>query len=348
MTTGGNRGEAPTYAGAFGVNYALRPHKFVDRRLFVEALSRFSNFRPLQDYAYVGLGSFAMEDHKLINAAFGIQALISLELEADVVTRQKFNNPLACITATHHSTDDFVLGRGAILREGGAAPDANVIVWFDMTDAQPLRVHLDTFKSLITEAQTGDFVRFTVDVDGKTLARAREDELADNLQERRFARLTELLGPQLRMGAQVQDLDDELGIARLVLHAFELIVDEVFNRTDDRTFEPLSLTTYADGHRMLCVSGAVLATKDVRECRSRMNLNNLPGGASNWDDLTHIQIPQLTVWEKLSLDRRIPFEAAELAAEFNFRLHETISTDTLLAGYSKFHRFYPNFRHFVL
>jgi hypothetical protein len=34
-------------AGAFGVNYALRPHKFVDRRVFVEVISRYANFVPV-------------------------------------------------------------------------------------------------------------------------------------------------------------------------------------------------------------------------------------------------------------------------------------------------------------
>jgi len=344
-----NAGSSSGYAGAFGINYALRPHKFVDRRLFMEVLSRFSNFLPLQNHAYVGLGSFAMEDHKLVNASFGTQVLISLEVEPDVVARQRFNAPLSCITATQHSTDDFVLSRAAILKEGGASPEANVIAWFDMTDAQPVSVYLDTFASLLREGEIGDFIRFTVDVDGKTLARKREDEKYEVLRNRRFDKLRELLGTRLKRGATPQDLDDDLGIARLILHAFELATDEVFHLDARRIFEPLSLTTYADGHRMLSVSGSILGRDTVQECRARMHLENVPGGAGDWEALTNIQIPQLTVWEKLSLDRRIPAaDAAELAAMLNFRLHETIETTTLLSGYSTFHRFYPNFRHFVL
>jgi hypothetical protein len=40
---------------------------------------------PIEDHVYVGLGSFAMEDHKLINTAFGIRTLISLEIDSLVL-----------------------------------------------------------------------------------------------------------------------------------------------------------------------------------------------------------------------------------------------------------------------
>jgi hypothetical protein len=85
-------------SGAFGVNYALRPHKFVDRRVFLEVVNRYTNFRSIEDYVYVGLGSFAMEDHKLVSATFGTKILISLEIDSEVVVRQKFNAPFACIS----------------------------------------------------------------------------------------------------------------------------------------------------------------------------------------------------------------------------------------------------------
>src|SRR5262245_51251818 len=84
-------------SGAFGVNYALRPHKFVDRRVFIEVLSRYANFESVNEHIYVGLGSFAMEDHKLIYSIFGNKILISLEVDSDVFARQAFNVPLACI-----------------------------------------------------------------------------------------------------------------------------------------------------------------------------------------------------------------------------------------------------------
>jgi len=346
-------GEAPDVnigdAGAFGVNYALRPHKFVDRRVFMEVLGRFSGFIPIDDHVYVGLGSFALEDHKLMHANFGIGTLISLEIDSDVFARQKFNAPLACIKPTPYSTDDFVVRRSTILREAGAADDASSIIWFDMTDAQTIRAHLDSFGRLVRSSQPGDVVRMTVDVDEKTLGRRTDEVSLGELAKQRFGRLRELLGDELKPGAQVRSILPQLGISKLVSYAFRLVAEKSFELDPVYKFEPLSLTTYADGHRMLSVTGTILERNKVAECRDRMRLNKVPGAVGGWDELIDIQLPQLTVWEKLSIDRNVDDQTPQqLAQRINFRLHDTISTVELLKGYSVFQRFYPTFRHVLL
>ena len=275
--------------------------------------------------------------------------LISLENNPEVVARQVFNAPLACIKPTRYSVGDFVLSRDAILREFGGDPGQGLIAWFDMTDAETIRAHLDTFGNVISNSDVGDVIRFTVDVDAKTFGRRQEGETLGDLAKKRFTTIRELLGNQMRQGARVRDLSSRLGTARLVLHAFRLMAEEAMQLDQRRIFEPLSLTTYADGHRMLSVTGAVLERTKVAECRARMNLGAVPGGAADWTDLVHIQIPQLTVWEKLSLDRK-PHEKTpkQMATELSFRLHDTVPTVELLQGYQTFQRFYPNFRHVVL
>lgn len=336
-------------AGSFGVNYALRPHKFVDRRVFMEVISRFSNFESINDYVYVGLGSFALEDHKLMHANFGMGVLVSLERSPDVFERQKFNNPLSCIKPTPFSTSDFVVRRTAIFRKAGAAPDAKAIIWFDMTDAENIRVHLESFHNLLRSSQPGDIIRMTVDVDEKTFARRAENESLDDVTARRFARIRELLGDQLMAGAGVRTIVSKLGMAKIILYAFRLVAERAFEVDAVNMFEPLSLTTYADGHRMLSVTGIIIERDRVAECRKRMHLANAPGGVDGWDRLVNIQLPQLTVWEKLSIDRHINNRNfRRLSRTMNFRLSDTTSTAELLRGYLEFQRFYPTFRHVLL
>lgn len=336
-------------AGAFGVNYALRPHKFVDRRVFTEIIARFSGFLAADDHVYVGLGSFALEDHKLMHANFGMRTLISLEIDPNVFARQKFNAPLACIKPTRYSTDDFIVRRSAIFRECGAAQDASAIIWFDMTDAQSIRAHLDSFGRLLRNSQPSDIIRMTIDVDEKTLGKRDEGDTLSDVSKRRFAQLRELLGDELKPGARVQSTSTKLGIAKLVTYAFRLVAEKSFELDKTYKFEPLSLTTYADGHRMLSITGAVIERNKVAECRSRMKLGKVPGGVPGWDQLINIQLPQLTVWEKLSIDRNINDRSPQrLADGLNFKLHETIATVELLSGYSMFQRFYPTFRHVLL
>jgi hypothetical protein len=341
--------EALGLAGAFGVNYALRPHKFVDRRVFVEVIGRYAKFASIDKHVYVGLGSFAMEDHKLMNMSFGTNPLLSLEIDPDVLKRQKFNTPLPCIKPTGYSTGDYVVRKKAIYEEMQVSPESNSIVWFDMTDFDTIRAHLDTFSMLLAVSQPGDIVRMTVDVDEKTLARRKDDETFDALQARRFIELQEQLGPQLRPGARQTDLNKKLGIANLVCHAFRLTAEQAFERNENFKFEPISLTSYADGHRMLSVTGIVVEEARSKECLQRMDLSNVPGAVSGWHELIDIQIPQLTVWEKLVIDRKVHAgKSKNLGTVIDFKLHETVSTVELLKGYSKFQRFYPTFRHVLL
>jgi hypothetical protein len=335
--------------GAFGVNYAIRPHKFVDRRVFVEVISRYSNFISIDKHIYVGLGSFAMEDHKLMNLSFGISPLLSLEIDSDVLKRQQFNTPLSCIKPTRYSTNDFVVRRASILAEIGASPEANSIVWFDMTDATSLRANLDNFGQLLSASQPGDLLRMTVDVDDKTFGRNNPGETYEDLQDRRFAALQELIGAQLRPGATQDDIGEKLGIAKLVSYAFSLVAEEAFDHDARYKFEPISITTYADGHRMLSVTGVIVERDRSKECRERMALADVPGGVNDWQELIEIQIPQLTVWEKLIIDRDVhSSDPSGLERLINFKLHETIPTIDLLGGYQKFQRFYPTFRHVLL
>ncbi|MBC8792753.1 MAG: hypothetical protein C6Y20_14215 [Tagaea sp. CACIAM 22H2] len=336
-------------AGAFGVNYALRPHKFVDRRIFIEVLSRYAICTPIREFAYVGLGSFAMEDHKLMNASFDMMKLISLEIDSDVWARQKFNLPLSCITATSYSTQDFVSKKGVVFKKAGVPADANAIVWFDMTDALTLRASIDTFEGLLRVSEPGDVIRLTIDVDEKTLARSSAEASLDDIRERRFNKLREMLGDQLRPGAKSSDLLQKLGITKLAVHAFNVAAEAAFSNAGKYTFEPLSITTYADGHRMLSVTGAVVKRSEVDLYRKKMDLKTVPGGVGDWQTIVDVEIPQLTVWEKLTLDRDIHSKsAAELAAQLNFKLHESIPTENLIERFKLFQRFYPTFRHVLL
>jgi hypothetical protein len=290
-----------------------------------------------------------MEDHKLMNASFGMAKLISLEIDADVLNRQKFNLPLSCIVPTAYSTEDFVSQKAAILKEANIKADHNSVVWFDMTDAMTLRACLDTFEGLLRASEPDDVVRITVDVDEKTLARVSKEVSFEETTAIRFNMLREMLDDQLRPGAKPSDLAEKLGVARLVVYAFQMAAEAAFSANSQFVFEPLSITTYADGHRMLSVTGAIMERNKVLQCRSQMGLNSVPGGVKNWDDLVDVEIPQLTIWEKLTLDREIHAKSSEeLAAMIDFKLHESIPTTVLIDGFRQFQRFYPTFRHVLL
>ena len=75
--------------------YHLRPHKSVDRRLFLDLLMRLERWRPLVDYAYISMGAYPLEDHKLVHRHLGIDKLIAFDNDEKIVARQKTGDLLA-------------------------------------------------------------------------------------------------------------------------------------------------------------------------------------------------------------------------------------------------------------
>ena len=174
-------------------------------------------------------------------------------------------------------------------------------------------------------------MRVTVDVDEKRLARVSENVSWEETRSRRFDVLREMLDDRLRPGAKPEDLVQKLGVAQLVVYAFHMAAEAAFVSNEKYVFEPMSITTYADGHRMLSITGAIIERKELKRYRNQMDLKAVPGGVGSWDELVDVEIPQLTIWEKLTLDREIHTKAsADLATQMNFKLHESIPTIELI------------------
>src|SRR5438128_1087470 len=74
--------------------YHLRPNKAVDRLLFVDLLARLDSAVSIADnYEYVGLGGFTMEEFRMIHERFYELPLKSLEENRQVERRARFNAP---------------------------------------------------------------------------------------------------------------------------------------------------------------------------------------------------------------------------------------------------------------
>src|SRR5690348_4779175 len=90
------------------IPYHLRPHKAVDRRLFLDLLTRFERWRSLSGYAYLSMGAYPLEDHKLVHRLFGLTKLVAFDLEAEVVARQNFNKPIDTCRCVQMKSGDVV------------------------------------------------------------------------------------------------------------------------------------------------------------------------------------------------------------------------------------------------
>src|SRR5258708_1078485 len=80
--------------------YHLRPHKAVDRLLFVEILQRLPALTgvAIGRYTYYGLGGPFLDDCRALHQAFPDTRLVSFEKNAQTFKRQQFHKPTKAVT----------------------------------------------------------------------------------------------------------------------------------------------------------------------------------------------------------------------------------------------------------
>ena len=67
-----------------------------------------------------------------------------------------------------------------------------------------------------------------------------------------------------------------------------MAAEAAFVSNEKYVFEPMSITTYADGHRMLSITGAIIERKESKRYRNQMDLKAVPGGVGSWDELVDV------------------------------------------------------------
>ena len=330
---------------ASSIPYHLRPHKSVDRRLFVELLARFERWRPIENYAYVSMGAYALEDHKMVHRRFGITKLIAFDREKNIVARQKFNRPVKSCRCLPLESGEVIGSIEEILEASGSEDLAGVVVWLDYTDPSGLGTQIREFQDLLGRLEDGDVIRVTVNAHAPTLGDAKGSDgkylLADELLEVRFKKLQERIGDFLPANASPIDVEKEK-LPRLLARSFGRAAMEVMPPERKITFSPLSILSYADGQRMLSMTGALVKREDEDQMRSRIDLQSWPFQSSGWNSMASLNVPDLTVRERMFLEREIDAPPDEIAEGLGFEFGDDIDVTEFVEQYRRYYRFYPS------
>jgi hypothetical protein len=325
--------------------YHLRPHKAVDRRLFLDLLGRFERWQPLDEHVYLSMGAYPMEDHKLVHRLIGLKRLIAFDMDGAVVARQRFNRPIDVCHCIEKKAEEVVEQIEAILQSCRFRPDANVVVWLDYTSPHELGKQIREFRTLLGKLRSGDVVRVTVNA--QPIERRTESdpnikpEKIGTIREKRFEKLKNDIGDFLPSTASPNDVTFD-GYPKMLAEAFGNAALEALPVGDSKTFIPLSLVRYADGQQMLSITGAVVAKVDQREMRKRLQLTRWPFGSKDWSDVHELVVPHLTLRERLFLERGIARRGVKrLIKELGFDKAGEIDIAAFLANYKKYYRFYP-------
>lgn len=327
------------------VPYHLRPHKAVDRRLFLDLLSRYERWNPLSDYAYVSMGAYPLEDHKLVHRIIGITKLVAFDLDDEVVARQKFNKPLETCHCLTKKSGELIARLDTVLTECSFPPDNGIVIWLDYTDPAKIGEQIREFESLLDKLRSGDVVRITVNAHPHAfLGQSTTDGRPVRAEEKRtnqFRRLKERIGDFLPSwaGPEHMTLDD---LPLVLSESFAAAALRALPISGPNAFTPLSIIRYADGQQMLSLTGAVVRREDEGKLLARLDMNSWPFASTDWKTIHRLVVPHLTVRERLFLERGVVSRSPDdLMKELGFESAAEVKITEFLENYKRYYRFYP-------
>ncbi len=325
--------------------YHLRPHKTVDRRLFIDLLARYERWLPLSDHVYISMGAYPLEDHKLIYRLMGITSLIAFDMDEEIVSRQEFNKPSESCKCVAMKSGDLIDYLDRTLEDCGFDENDGVIFWLDYTEPKKIGEQIREFESLLDHLKPGDIVRVTVNANPSTLGEFKDESgkpiTVEGVREKRFQKLKERIGDYLPSMAQADRVSRE-GLPVILAEAFGVAASKAFSPTHQNMFAPLSIIRYADGQQMLSITGSVVSREELDGFYERIAIQSWPFGSKDWKTVHQLLVPALTVRERLFLERGIVKKTPEqLIGELGFSEVNGIKMDEFIENYSKYYRFYP-------
>jgi hypothetical protein len=321
------------------VPYHLRPNKFVERALFVELLTHVNAVQPIPDYLYVGFGGPYLEDFKVLHQQFGIKHMLSLEQEAWVHQRQQFNIPYSCVKCRNQTSGEFLADYDEAVRPYGKK--RKVLIWLDYAQANGTRRQLNEIRDLTPHLRLYDMLKVTLNANPNTLA--SEQGLAVRLQG-----LQQRLGDLLPEGITENEVTKE-EYPKVLLRTLERTIKNGMSETKELMLQPLATFVYADSpHQMLTFSGIVIRRDDDGAFLRGSRIQTLDFATTNWKDYQRIDVPFLSVREKLLIDsalfnRRKSKQPPKRLTDKITLANSRDKTRKLIKTYGQFYRFYPHF-----
>lgn len=300
------------------VNYALRPAKNIERKMFCEVFYRLAEFGRVDSYRYIGFGSTYFSDFSLFHKSLKISNNVSIEREVVDKERFEFNLPYKCIKLIFGESNAILPTLDWSVR---------TIIWLDY-DSQLSQSILTDVVFVCSNAPSGSILIVTVDAD--------PDEM-----EERIPLLTERVGKlKLPSGWSKFKLGD-WGTA----NAYRQIINNEINSTlRDRNgvlqsgskikYKQLFNFHYADGAKMLTVGGLLYDEGQSGKLAS-CEFENLDFVRTE-DEAYKIEVPSLTLKEIRHLDKQLPCENLDLIISPSIPLLD-------IEKYAKIYRYFPIF-----
>lgn len=322
-------------ASAEDIPYQLRPNKFIDRQIFIDLLTLTCARKGAQDYIYVSMGGKHLVDQESVYRRVGIKNLYSFDGSEWVVKRQEKNAPhdgVICESLHSSSLPGYVDILADVFE-----PASQFIFWLDHTNPSGRLQQLQELSQLLQKCQAGDVVRITMNSAKGTLSGDWEAGGFSSPASFRAHKLKDSLGEFFPANVTTVGSDE---IAVILSQAVALAASQAEN-VSKLVYIPILLTTYADGQRMFTATILTMESggNDVPEELKAWEF--LP---TNWTDIVDISAPDLSMKEKLLIDRCLTRSPTKIIEEIGFTLAKKAEdAERAVESYKRLHRYYPSF-----
>lgn len=302
------------------IAYHLRQNKAVDRNLFVDLLTKINNCKNISDYTYVSFGGPFLEDFKVIHNGLKIKKMISLEVAQNTHKRQSFNMPLSCVDigVTPQSASDFITNHYFKKKE-------RHIIWLDYTEPAKINEQLGEIENLSNKINKFDIIKVTLNAHAETLGRETDAPYSNDPRVYRAGQLENILDAYLPYPLTENNVSSKTYPKTLLDAIYKAMSLGTSNRHDVKIV-PLSAFVYADGQTMLTATAILLDNDDTKIKRfiNKSRLNYWPFFNNDWLKPNNINIPAMSIKEKLFIESMLPSSTPEkIIEEMGFFIAET-------------------------
>jgi hypothetical protein len=319
------------------IPYNLRQNKAIERGLFVDLLSRIGRCRNISNYTYIGFGGPFMEDFKLLHNEIKISKMISLEVEKNVLARQKFNLPLACIELRNKRSGDFLVSHEF---------SGSNIVWFDYAIPKDLPTQLAEVESLVSKLSAGDIVKITLNANSSTLGEpsSNTDDLLEHRAKIAQERLVTYAPPNIDADSVKSNT-----YPTLLLRALENSMKAGLSGTSNLVLQPLTAFIYADGQQMLTATAIILKKGHRKDFILKSRLYAWDYQCLDWKKPISISIPDLSLKERFQIESLLPGATPEdIQAKLGYFIGNKRDALALMENFVRYYRLSPSYTRVVV
>jgi hypothetical protein len=306
-------------------NYALRPAKNMERKMFCEALARLSRIATLASYRYVGFGAIGFHDFCLLHQRLGIKDMMSIEGNLNAKNRIVHNKPYSCIKMKWGMSYDVLPTLSWSKR---------TILWLDYESPLSDR-ELNDIALAANSLRSGSALIVTVPadpgpIDAKVdMAEKRLNDLKSRVGKNRL--------PADLSGAALAKWGMATVSRQILANQIEQTLNDRNAVLDDNRkvrFNQLFHFHYADGAKMMTMGGLIVNGSDEAKL-----------GPKHFKDLSFympdldaylIESPLLTWREIKLLDEKLPRSAPDV-------VRPTWIPEAERKKYGKVYRYFPSF-----